>query len=475
MMSDGPDGQDVGGQGNGSHSNGTIDGHLASSKHRLHYNKNPSSSRLENLPAELRIMILMRIPDLLTLRSLVHASPMLHTQYRHSRDGILRAFLNRELDGFLVDAYATAISREGVLGPRTDKAVTEHLDLYQSFLSEPTSFQNIKIDPDSIRWMAAFHISVAQPLARLYSNWALTNLNKSLLLSTSRQGVATTEGRQAVFEEEESLQEDHDVELSISEEIRIFRALYRYETYHHLFGETHDRHLTKFYTHEIHELFFCLFDPWDAEAVGCIELFVRLGYEGIFHQIEPDLPPIDPRFERQDGIHTLGIFHGMKEWQYYMVDGTSAWSLETAAQLLVTNDHGKLVPPMRRCLKRRDPFNVPMREIFEFDTQSNRREISPKFPTDRDIAEQMREVMHFMGDTVPPDRPPVAWVVLWGRKYSNIYGEYVPQLVRRWGYVMWDEDRWVDMGADESFIVRQWEMSPNLVRYIKNDYNWRPV
>lgn len=80
------------------------DGHSASSNGFL--GTPTSHSRLENLPSELRSKILSDMPDLPTLRSLVHASPIMHAQYRHDRNTILRACLGRELDGFLVDAYA---------------------------------------------------------------------------------------------------------------------------------------------------------------------------------------------------------------------------------------------------------------------------------------------------------------------------------------------------------------------------------
>jgi len=96
------------------------------------------------------------------------------------------------------------------------------------------------------------------------------------------------------------------------------------------------------------------------------------------------------------------------------------------------------------------------------------------FPDARDTAEQRRDPMDFVGDAVPPDEPPLAWVLLWGGKYANIYGEYVPESLRRCGYVMWNESWWTDMGAKE-LVVMQWEMAPELIEEIEDDYNWSPV
>ncbi|KAK8054285.1 hypothetical protein PG996_013586 [Apiospora saccharicola] len=68
-------------------------------------------SPLEGFPAELRTLLLWNVPDPTTLRSLVHASPVLHAQYRcDDRDGSLRACLGRDLDGFFKDAWATGLA-----------------------------------------------------------------------------------------------------------------------------------------------------------------------------------------------------------------------------------------------------------------------------------------------------------------------------------------------------------------------------
>ncbi|KAK6062502.1 hypothetical protein SCUP515_13304 [Seiridium cupressi] len=169
---------------------------LDNSRNRLEGSAGTSSSLLENLPAELRTLLLSSMPDLPTLRSIVHASPVLHAQYRYDRNSILRACLDRELDGFFTDAYATVKSR-----------------------------------------------------------------------------------------------------------IRAYRALYRYDTYHHLFGQNHGRRHGSFRHHEIHELFFTLFDPWEAEAIGCIDIFVRHKYEDIFNQIKKDLDPENDRFRQENGVY----------------------------------------------------------------------------------------------------------------------------------------------------------------------------
>ncbi len=82
--------------------------------------------------------------------------------------------------------------------------------------------------------------------------------------------------------------------------------------------------------------------------------------------------------------------------------------------------------------------------------------------------------MDFVGDNIPPNEPPLAWVLLWHGKYANIYGEYVPEPLRIWGFVTWNESRWTDIGAKD-LNGMQLETVPELVEEIENDYSWSPV
>jgi hypothetical protein len=252
-------------------------------------------SYLENLPAELRSKLLSYMPDLPTLHSLVHSSPIMHAQYIYSRDSILRACVDRELDGFIVDAYANLMSRVRELGsPRTDEKITGFLEAYHSWLSGSILCPyDSSIDPGGIRWLAAYHLSVARPLARLFSKWALVNLRKatSSLIAQDRAAKALLK------------LSDNVIKLKRSEEIRIFRALYRYETFYHLFGRNRGRRHGAFRHHQINEIFFCLFNPWEVEAVGCIDSFVRQSYEDIFDEAKEDLHPKNIRFRQEDGVY----------------------------------------------------------------------------------------------------------------------------------------------------------------------------
>ncbi|KAL2192587.1 hypothetical protein P885DRAFT_72864 [Corynascus similis CBS 632.67] len=314
----------------------------------------------------------------------------MHAQYRTNRNRILRVCLDRELDGFLVDAYACVMSRVCALGSvRTDDTITGFLEAYRRWMSDPGQRPDLlSVDPGYVRWLAAFHLSVARPLARRYSTWAVANLVQS---------VPSSAGQEATGEITTAARDQNVRTLSRSEEIRIYRALYRYETYHHLFGRNQGKRRGGFRHHEINEIFFCLFDPWEAEA-------------------------------------------------------------------------------MQRCLTHHHGLDAPMRRALGSVAQSDRRDASSNSTSinPRDEAERRRDPLEFAGDAVPPNGPPLGWVLLWSGTYANIYGEYVPEIVRKWGYVMWDERRWAELGARD-LVAKQWETAPDLVQEIEIDYDWHPL
>lgn len=426
----------------------------------------PQFSLFDNLPAELRDNILLHIPDLPTLRSLVRASPVMHAQYRSNRDTLLRACLVREMDGCFIDAYACVKSRVREMRPvRTDEKITNFLAGYRGWLSGPSPPPDLKsLDSGLCRWLAAFHVSVVRPLSRHYAAWALANL--------ARASVSHSDGQEAA-EAEAKAAPDPQPTLSRSEEIRIFRALYRYETFCHLFGRNKGRRHDAFRAEEINEMFLCLFDPWEAEAIGCIDLFMRDKYKYIFEEVKWDLSDENPKYQWANGVlNPWDSFNIAGEWHDYM-DGTVSRGLEMLARLLAVEDHQTLVDKMERCLTHSHELDAPLREALWGGTQFERREESTT-ANDRDDAQRGRDPMKFGGDVVPPDGPPLAWVLLWSGIYVNIYGEFTPKSLRDWGYIMWDERRWIELGAKD-LVLRQWETEPDAVDLIQELYGWSPV
>jgi len=290
------------------------DEHLAGSKQELGGTEKPSSSSLENLPAELRALILLNAPDLPTLYALVHASPVMHAQYLKDRTTILRACMDRELHGFAVDAYFTATSRTCMIKPlRTDDIIVDFIYNYRLLYDSPIPMDLNSVNPRLLRWMAGFHLRYARPLARLYSNWALSNLRRAIASEAGHQEAEATEtetettksqAAEEVLKGGAVAQDDPSIKLSRSEEIRLFRALYRSQTFHHLFGRNQVLRLGALCDFEINELFCSIFHPWDIEAIGCIDIFIRAKYDDIFNRVKADLHPDNPKFMESNGVST---------------------------------------------------------------------------------------------------------------------------------------------------------------------------
>lgn len=283
---------------------------MNTNRHRAHPQEAHPS--FENIPPELRSQILYSVGDLRTLKSLVHASPTYHEQYRLDRDRLLHNCLKSELDGFYVDALATLRSLPRHLGSkRYNESIAIYLDTYNSWLLAPDSPANIpSVDSTDISWLCAFHSSVVLPLADMFCKWAFANL-KSLALSSAEE---TAHGGPEPKAEATDLSA-----LTESERTRILRALYRCETYHNLFGENDGTRIFWFRRSEITDIYFHIFEPWEAEEVACIDSFMRSKYTDVFNKIKADLHPLSSRFDGQrgggdfldpDGSHELDDWWG---------------------------------------------------------------------------------------------------------------------------------------------------------------------
>ncbi len=251
----------------------------------------PSSSPLESLPAELRDRILWNMPDLPTLHSIVRASPVMHAQYRSNRDKLLRACLERGLDGFLVHAHACQMSRLDHLGENRAHEVTiGFLEGYREWLpSGSNPCANLgSVNASDCRWMAAFHLTVIRPLTRLYSRWAFAKFRVAAAVASAEKKDFKTAAE--IMATVAAVHEDTSAyDLSRSEEIRIMRALYQTETYHHLIGYPQMTEADLFLEYQSIDMFFSFFDPWEAEALGCIDVFFTEEFGPLFGKLSVKL------------------------------------------------------------------------------------------------------------------------------------------------------------------------------------------
>ena len=124
---------------------------------------------------------------------------------------------------------------------------------------------------------------------------------------------------------------------------------------------------------------------------------------------------------------------------------------------MTINDHRDLVSAIERSLTRGygrgDEGVLCGMEVVH---QHARRCHWFQMPTNaKDAAEYRGEPLGFSRDKLPLTGPPMAWTILCGPGYYNIYGEGMPRSLQRWGYVIWDGRRWIGHRGGE-LILRAW-------------------
>ena len=154
-----------------------------------------------------------------------------------------------------------------------------------------------------------------------------------------------------------------------------------------------------------------------------------------------------------------------------MTELTLAQSLKLRLRFLALDSRGDddtLVADIERSLDfDKTEFLYPLHWCLAMAMQCGRRHRTGL--NARDEAEARMDPVQFTSDV--PLGLPFGWALLWNGVYSNIFGEYVPRTVREWGYVMWDQSRWDQLG---DLVWRQWETVQDLVHQIERDFGWRP-
>ncbi|ROW13982.1 hypothetical protein VPNG_04093 [Cytospora leucostoma] len=450
----------------------------------------PPLSGLESLPAEVRIHVLCNMSNLQTLGALLHASPIYYAQYRYNRKVILAQVIHSDLgDELFTDVYAAFRSRASKIGPRKgpNVNVTDFLSLYRAWRSpggeRPTPDM---CSLDDLRWMACFHTSIVRPLVSRF-------VARALARKPGPSSVSSSDS--ASF-----LQSDiGDRELSGTESTRLLRALYRLETFCHLFGGSQYQS-SAFMGQVFSPVFFSDFDPWEVEEICCVHDLVKDRYEKIVAEVRWEFDEKNPKFAddlsfepqgsfaierdydgtpacppashlRGSAVHPL-ILYGrsadltLSSTTEFLNGTIGRGGLRLALHMFTTETHNDLVALMEKSLSTIQHHFFT--EASSMMAQWNRRDMARLrgLTDNRECIEQRREALTFVGDDSA--QPPLAWVLLWGGKYSNLYGEYVPVELRRRGYVMWDEGR-LDVKAAREYFARLWAESPEL-KEVKEDW-----
>ena len=204
---------------------------------------------MEELPYDLKAAILLCIPDLLTLKALICASPLYHAVYFAERRCILREVLYRDIEFSIVHAY---LEHESTKVPLDG---TNPLDGLKQYCD--TKVCDI---PDKRLLLSAwtFEDIVRVAYIRQLVHITTTDFCRITL------AVFTTQFKRA----------DNSLP-SHSELRRIHRAIYRFQLYCNLSENTRRPRIP-----------FFLFRTWEIEELSCILHYFILKYKTWFEAIE---------------------------------------------------------------------------------------------------------------------------------------------------------------------------------------------
>lgn len=238
---------------------------------------------LETLPAEIRHLLLSKL-DPEALKALATASPVYLQQYMLDRYHLICECLETTLGSVAIDACAVYQSGSAEFSKTRDyRNVTQFLQYYKDLHNRSSSqYLSLKelLDMDGIMSMMSFHTSIIMPLCRHYAGWALTNLAEK----TDKE-----------FPESHN---KHPI-LSRTEELRLVRALYRYQLYCNLFGVGESGCYEQSYTDDknLFKGFLHIYKSWEIEEIACIYTFTMKNFDRIFSQIGWDVRAENPKVD----------------------------------------------------------------------------------------------------------------------------------------------------------------------------------
>lgn len=406
--------------------------------------KQNHESKLESLPPEIRRQILSTL-DLARLKAVVRASPAFHQQYLFDRNHLLCTSLETTLDSVTVDAYA--VSQYAT--QRKDTRQDSLLKLYSTKISRQFLPLVGKLTLEETLKIVFFYFQLVKPLIEYYARWTLDNL-------------AEEAGEDACGE----------VALTSMETLRLTRAIYRFQLLCQLADPVDTAIMSS--RGETVRAFLDLLEPWEIEEVFSFYQFAQDAYDRKFKHIRWNLHPSNPKFDDQrqpptpEGAFVLDNLSKLNYSLSYLLtlhtsntrmsdrdnylEGLTLRGVPLLHTVLFQiKDHQHLVSTIQQHLASSYiPFNA-IEGVLGETQQASRRE---NHPSERDRMQEERAPFPFRGDS-ESDAPPLAWTMIWNGTYSNLYGWYISDEMRRWGYVFWDAAR-LEVAGGKEFLKHQW-------------------
>lgn len=256
-------------------------------------------SALESIPDELRVHILLELTDLASLRSLVRASPSYHLSYLNvGRNKVLSRLTLPQVDHRLLPEALAAV-RSGRIYDNRPPYRPHEVERAAAFLGEYAQARgdNAHSNPESLLCR-----SVTEKLDLVQLHNAVKNLIAEYCLSIASKMP----------------QEEQSLRLSPMEELRLYRAICRFQIYCNFFG--HNPFLDAVPTgdtfapvrHPVNQ-FLPSFSPWEVMEIACVWHWLTKRWASFIREVSVpkelptiDGPDLDGNFEDADG--DLGLF-----------------------------------------------------------------------------------------------------------------------------------------------------------------------
>jgi hypothetical protein len=205
-------------------------------------------SALESLPAELKVIIFLALPDLISLKSIALTSRSLYNAVKSTERYFVRPFLSKELEFDVLPEAAAVIASSRIKSRTKPQMVTcaaNHLRCRST-------------------WNKKFDFTLADALYMSKLHKKIQYFTKNFFL-TAFQDLCWEETHN------HEVPESHPAPLTRNETARIMRAFYRFEVYCNLFR--YEQKQQNYTAEEQQELFFSWFSPWENEQLACVETY----------------------------------------------------------------------------------------------------------------------------------------------------------------------------------------------------------
>ncbi|KAF2271915.1 uncharacterized protein EI97DRAFT_470811 [Westerdykella ornata] len=390
-------------------------------------------SKLESLPAEIRLAVLLNL-DINGLKALVHASPLYHQLYRAYRWSTLRGVFAKTLRDVVPDAIAESASR--VIKAKELGAFSENYQRLRTLGSRAITDDDVS--EDRVVEMVRFYRCIIHPLIEAYAQWA---------------------------QEELEMKEP----LSLSEQARITRGLYRIQLFFNVMSRENSRSVWVYFGSEyVLHWFFCRYKPWEIEEILCVHAFAMHMYDRILREIHDDVRPSWPKFTDPERKALDNEY--MRE-DY--IRGTIQLGLPFLQMILSRrSDYDYVVFTMgvNMCWTQ----HLDLYLLFWDGGGTVQDERRVKHPTEEDEMQRRRDPLPFQQDDLDATGPPLAWTIFWKGTYSNLYGYYIPTKLRLWGCFMWDGKRLRQLlkgKEDRDALLSLMDDRPEPVRHYAMEYS----